>query len=292
MSEEERSLEELRHLIDEIDDRCHDLLMERTRVVGQVGQAKTRERKSASDKPVLAMRPGREGQVLRRLVGRHRGALPVIVVARMWRELITAKTRLQGPLEVSVYGGGDALKIWDLARFHYGSATPMEMAASVQDILNMVSTEPGHIAVLPAPGMTGEPVPWWPLLCEKNTALRVVAGLPFLVEEGSRVEPQALTVACMEPEPSGHDRSLLAVTFDRSQTVKGAVDCLAQAGLPDVVALDVNQQVHLVSVSGFVGGALEDVAEHMNATPRNIRSICVLGSYACPISINAGGQVT
>ena len=102
MSAAKTSLEDLRHGIDEIDDALHDLLMRRTEVVKQVlaieGDGGSR------------IRPGREAQVLRRLVARHRGAFPKPVVARIWRDIVAALTTLQGPFVVAVHapaGGPD-----------------------------------------------------------------------------------------------------------------------------------------------------------------------------------------
>ncbi len=293
MSADERSLSDLRGQIDEIDNQCHDLLMERTLVVRQIAQAKSREMKSGAGSPVLAMRPGREGQVLRRLLARHHGALPPGVVARMWRELMAAKTRLQGPLSVSVYGGQSALKVWDLARFHYGAATPMEMAASAQEVLEAVGAEPGRIGVLPAPGVPDQRAPWWPVLCEKNTALRVVAALPFLTDaEDDRDRPQALTIACLTAEPSGDDRTLVAVTFDNAPAVPSVVDRLAKAGLHDVVIMDKDSETYLASVSGFFTDDAEQIANLSEAAPESIRHISVLGAYACPIKAEVEEQVS
>ena len=56
----------LRARLDELDDKIHDLLMERALVVESVA----RSGKAA------AFRPGREAAILRRLLARHTGKLP------------------------------------------------------------------------------------------------------------------------------------------------------------------------------------------------------------------------
>src|SRR3978361_2219874 len=68
----------LRAELDRIDNTIHDLLMRRAEVVEHVAR---------SGKPA-ALRPGREASILRRLVGRHQGALPAVSVTRIWRELL------------------------------------------------------------------------------------------------------------------------------------------------------------------------------------------------------------
>ena len=93
MSETPKSLEDLRRDIDAVDDAIHDLIMRRTALVHAV-------RATKSDG--LALRPGREAVILRRLLARHRGAFPRPVLVRIWRELMGAMVRLQGPFSVAV----------------------------------------------------------------------------------------------------------------------------------------------------------------------------------------------
>ena len=73
-------LAELRRRLDEIDDRMHDLLIERAEIVSMVAQSKR-------DGQLPAFQPGREAEIIRRLVGRHRGDFPVATLVRMWREI-------------------------------------------------------------------------------------------------------------------------------------------------------------------------------------------------------------
>src|SRR5690242_5812086 len=79
----------LRAEIDRLDEAIHDLLMERARVVEKVA--------AQGGKGRVALRPGREADIVRRLLARHRGHLPARAVARIWRELLAATTAMQGP---------------------------------------------------------------------------------------------------------------------------------------------------------------------------------------------------
>ena len=63
-------LAELRRRLDEIDDRMHDLLIERAEIVSLVAATKR-----TGDQP--AFQPAREAEIIRRLVGRHRGSFPL-----------------------------------------------------------------------------------------------------------------------------------------------------------------------------------------------------------------------
>ena len=77
----------LRDSLDRIDDQLHDLLMERAEIVARgITQAKTG----------LALRPGREARIIRRLLARHQGKLPSQTMVRLWRELLAGTTAIQG----------------------------------------------------------------------------------------------------------------------------------------------------------------------------------------------------
>ena len=73
-------LAELRHRLDEIDDKVHDLLIERAEIISMVAASKR-------DGRLAAFQPAREAEIIRRLVGRHRGDFPVATLVRMWREI-------------------------------------------------------------------------------------------------------------------------------------------------------------------------------------------------------------
>ena len=55
-------------------------------------------------------------ETLRRLVGRHRGRLPPLVIVQLWREIMAASSRLQGPFTVAVTTGAAGGTALDLAR--------------------------------------------------------------------------------------------------------------------------------------------------------------------------------
>ena len=65
------TLDELRREIDRIDAAMHDLLMQRTAVVEEVGRAKARENPAGAGTRPQFFRPGREALVLRNLIERH-----------------------------------------------------------------------------------------------------------------------------------------------------------------------------------------------------------------------------
>src|SRR5437667_1649988 len=168
MSSTPSDLNGLRRLLDGIDDRLQDLLIERAAIVSKIGATK----KGGN---LAAFQPAREAEIIRRLVRRHHGAFPVANLVRMWREMLAATVSLQSPFSVAVLAPSDRPGFWDLARDHYGSNTPMAACDTAGQVIRAVAGGEASIGVLPVP-RAGEPDPWWPRLAstDENTP-RVMA---------------------------------------------------------------------------------------------------------------------
>src|SRR3981189_2273076 len=112
------SLQDLRKEIDAIDEQVHRLLMQRGDIIDRlIAVKKTQETGSA-------FRPAREADMMRRLVERHRGILPLDTVEGIWRVIISTFTYVQAPYSVHAdLSAGDA-SMRDSARFHFGFTAP------------------------------------------------------------------------------------------------------------------------------------------------------------------------
>src|SRR5271154_5585896 len=88
------TLAQLRAEIDVIDERLHDLLMERASVIERVARD--------AGKTGAKIRPGREASMLRRLLARHRGSLPPQTILRIWRELFAGALIIEGAQTIAV----------------------------------------------------------------------------------------------------------------------------------------------------------------------------------------------
>src|SRR5262245_36375120 len=112
------SLAELRHEIDRIDEAMHALLMERGEIIDRLIAVKQTQETGS------AFRPAREADMMRRLVERHRGILPLDTAEGIWRVIIATFTFVQAPFSVHAdLSAGDAL-MRDSARFHFGFTAP------------------------------------------------------------------------------------------------------------------------------------------------------------------------
>lgn len=226
------SLSELRREIDRIDTAIHDLLVERTRVVEEVGRAKDRESGGAPRRP---FRPAREAQVLRELVERHRGPFPAASLIRIWREIMSGMTRIQGEFSVATLraetSDAEDRSLWDAARDHFGLGARYRAYGRASQVLAAIDEGEATVGVLPMPS-GGEARPWWPhLIAERPDGLAIVGRLPMLVAPGDRPQPRQLVVTRGPAEPSGADTSFLAIET-RVDTSTGTVRAaLGAAGL-------------------------------------------------------------
>ena len=173
------SLDSLRQEIDALDTDLHGLIRRRAEVVGHI----------SATKPAggLALRPGREAQVLRKRMATHDGQFPAGAIYRMWREMMSAFTLIQTPgLKIAICRPDDQPGYWDLARDHFGCQIPFVAHDTPAGVLAAVRAGPTTIGVVPAP-LDTDSTPWWPLLAGKDTTLpTVVARLPFLAMPNAR----------------------------------------------------------------------------------------------------------
>src|SRR5437764_5114703 len=96
-------LSDLRREIDRIDETMHRLLMERGEIIDRLIAAKQ------SQETGSAFRPAREAEMMRRLVERHQGLLPLDTAENIWRVIIATFTFVQAPFCVHAdLSAGDA----------------------------------------------------------------------------------------------------------------------------------------------------------------------------------------
>src|SRR6185437_14959116 len=166
------SLGELRKEIDRIDEAMHRLLMERAEIIDQlIATKKTQETGSA-------FRPAREADMMRRLVQRHKGILPLDTAETIWRVIIATFTHIQAPFAVHAdLSAGDAL-MRDSARFHFGFTVPFIAHVGAAGVVEAVSESKGDLGLVPAVAVAGAGA-WWSAL-EFDAAPKIIARLPFV----------------------------------------------------------------------------------------------------------------
>jgi chorismate mutase len=275
------NLDILRQEIDAIDTDLHGLIRRRAEVVGHI----------SSTKPAggLALRPGREAQVLRKRLSLHDGQFPPGAVYRMWREMMSAFTLIQTPgLKIAIYRPADQPGYWDLARDHFGCQIPFVAHDTPAGVLAAVRANTTTIGVVPAP-LEADSTPWWPLLAGKDATLpTVISRLPFLAMPNARARGiSAFVLARIDAEPSGSDRALVAVEAKNGLSRDRIAAALAKAGLPAFTsALDqVLAGVHhyLVEVPGVIVDGDPRLRDLEAALGLEKGCVATIGAYAVPI---------
>src|SRR5215471_14331304 len=133
------SLTELRREIDRIDETMHGLLMERGEIIDRLISVKQTQETGS------AFRPAREADMMRRLVDRHRGILPLDTAESIWRVIISTFTYVQAPFSVhaDLSAGDESMR--DSARFHFGFTVPFIAHMGSANVVAAVSDSKGDL---------------------------------------------------------------------------------------------------------------------------------------------------
>jgi chorismate mutase len=283
MTTDEDKLLLLRQEIDAIDNSIHDLIMERTRVVERVRKAKHNDK--------IKIRPAREAEILYRLLVRHEGPFPKQELARIWREIIVATLRFEGPFSVAVAVGDDEADYWDLARDQYGSFTPMTRHVSPRGVVEAVRTQDATVGVLPMP-QPDDTEYWWRLLISEDPETpRVIARLPFIPGDNSNHLKglDALVICSVPQEKTGRDHSFIAIEAEEDIGLGAIEGAMSQAGLvivfqqlfhdPDRPAA----WIYLIEVSDFVNSQGHQMRRLLDGLGGRAKRVLHLGGYATPL---------
>jgi len=265
----------LRDELDRIDDAIHDLLLRRAGVVELVT--------SQGGKGRVPIRPGREADIVRRLLARHTGKLPKRLIVRWWRELFAATTSMQSSYVVAVCETEAGSPFVQAAREHFGALTPLRVHRSPAQAIGEVSAGTAISAVLPLPA-EGETGAWWTALMHRDDPrIHVIARLPFWAPrpEGAP-KTQALVVAAVAPDASAQDRTLIGLELHAEVSrarLSAALTAAGLAPLSTILRRDPAMTVALVEVDGLVG----DEDPRLAALDGVVRRPVVLGAYAVPV---------
>jgi len=203
------TLASLREEIDRIDTALHRLLMERGQIIDHLIHVKAQQGGGS------AFRPGREADMMRRLVERHDGLLPVDTVETIWRIIISTFTYVQSNYAVHAdISGGDSV-MRDCCRFHFGFTVPFKTYGDIASVLKAVTDSKGDLGLVrvEAGASAG---PWWTQLAGP-AAPKIIARLPFVERPDHPAGLPLFVVATPLAEAAARDVVILSVTSDRWQ---------------------------------------------------------------------------
>ena len=272
MDGSETTLGDVRREIDAIDAEMHALIRRRAALIERIRAVKARD-------DIPTVKPGREAEILRALAARHDGEFPFTAVARIWREIIAGITRMEmAEYSVAVLMPDNDNSCWDLARDHFGSATPMAAFATPREVLRALDAGKLTLGVLPVP-CEGDTDLWWTGLATPD-GLRVSYRLPFAAGSESGTTATAFAVGRVAPEASSRDRSLIVVETRETVSRASLGGLLEKAGIRGNTLTSGQQGVwfHLLDVEGFL--AQEDDAVTELSRLSGVERVTVIGAYA------------
>jgi chorismate mutase len=164
------TLDDLRAEIDRIDAAMHGLLIERGEIIDRLIAVKKTEQSGS------AFRPAREASMMRRLVERHHGILPLDTVESIWRVIIATFTHVQAPYSVHADMTAGEAAMRDSVRFHFGFTVPFVSHLGAEGVVAAIAGSKGDLGLVPAVAVAGA---WWSLLEGANDP-KIIARLPFV----------------------------------------------------------------------------------------------------------------
>ncbi len=270
------SLVTLRNEIDRIDEAMHGLLMERGQIIDRLIAVK------GSQETGSAFRPAREADMMRRLVQRHTGHLPLDTVEGIWRVIIATFTFVQHPFSVHAdLSAGDAA-MRDSARFHFGFTVPFISHPGASAVVATVAASRGDLGLVPAAFVASEGA-WWTAL-ESEGAPKIIARMPF-VERADH--PAALPVFVISRVSSDAMVKEAEVWSVRVSGWGPKAAAALSATAESIVAPDGAFDGAALLVSIPHGKSLDAVKQALIKGGATVRSTALVGSHATRYTVAA-----
>lgn len=271
------SLQELRKEIDAIDEGMHRLLMQRGDIIDRLIQVKQTQEVGS------AFRPAREASMMRDIVQRHRGILPLDTVESIWRVIISTFTYVQAPFSVHADISASEPAMRDSVRFHFGFTVPYIAHFSAQAAVEAVAKSKGDLALVSA---TSSRTPWW-LELEADGAPKIIARMPF-VERADH--PAALPVFAISRVA---DSAVVTEVETFSVRVSGwnAEVARALSPLAEIVAVPdtaFDGAALLVSVTSAT--SIDKIKAALIDAGASVRSTALVGSHATRYTVPPTGS--
>jgi chorismate mutase len=272
-------LAELRREIDRIDEAMHRLLLERGEIIGRLIKAK-RTTESGS-----AFRPAREADMMRRLVERHSGILPLDTAESIWRVIIATFTYVQAPFRVHADFAAGEPAMRDCARFHFGFTVPLVGHMGPAGVLAAIADAPGDLGLVPVQPTVGGGV-WWAAL-EPEAAPKIIARLPFVERQDHPAGLPVFAIARPHPDAIVSDVKMWSIRVAGwGPRPAQALASLAEA----VVVPDRGFDGAALLVPVPQGQSLDDITGALVNAGASVRGCTLVGSHASRYMVSADAR--
>jgi len=197
--------------------------------------------------------------MMREIVGRHGGILPVDIVESIWRVIIATFTHVQAPYTVHGDTSLGASAMRDVARFHFGFVVPYETHDDAADVIHAVAASRGDLGLVPVAAAGS----WWRAL-EAPGAPKVIARLPFV----ERADHPAALASYVVSKPVDEDAEVSDVRLfslmlaDASARPPGDASVIARAGAAVLLGVEAPLTAAALSAALPPGATLHPVGSH------------------------------
>lgn len=143
-----QDIQRFRKEIDRIDDEILRLLNERSKSVIEIGKLK-----KESDSNANLHTPGREAEIVNRLMAQNQGPFPNEAIRPVYREIMSASLSLEGPQKVAYFG--PAATFTHLACIKkFGASAQYVPVNSIKDVFDEVERGRANFGVVPIENST------------------------------------------------------------------------------------------------------------------------------------------
>jgi len=143
-----KNIQQYRQSIDRIDDEILKLLNERSKNVVEIGKLKKQ-----SDTEANLHTPGREAEIVDRLMRHNQGPFPNDAIRTVYREIMSASLSLEGPQTVA-YLGPRATFTHLACIQKFGESAQYVPVTSIKDVFNEVERGRANFGVVPIENST------------------------------------------------------------------------------------------------------------------------------------------
>ncbi len=143
-----KNIQQYRQSIDRIDDEILKLLNERSKNVVEIGKLKKQ-----SDTEANLHTPGREAEIVDRLMRQNQGPFPNDAIRTVYREIMSASLSLEGPQTVA-YLGPRATFTHLACIQKFGESAQYVPVNSIKDVFNEVERGRANFGVVPIENST------------------------------------------------------------------------------------------------------------------------------------------
>ena len=270
------SLAALRAEIDHIDETMHGLLMQRSEIIDRLIAVKQTQETGS------AFRPAREAEMMRRLVDRHHGILPLDTVESIWRVIIATFTYVQAPFSLHADLTSNPAAMRDSARFHFGFTVPFIAHTGAAGVVAAVSESRGDLGLINATAGGGA---WWAAL-EFDSAPKIIARLPFVDREDHPAALPVFVISRVAPDAMVPEVSVWSVRVSGW----GPKAAKAVAQLAEVVAVPDSAFDGAALLVSDAGTGFEKIKAALIQAGASVRSSALVGSHATRYTVPPNGS--